>query len=158
MSPPIPKNTAVPRSSDKNRVMVPPRFEPDYASRRLSEEEALEIACEAYVYGYPLVLMELTRRKIANMGASAGRDWTPVNQFTHLAAFPDAEFSDVVRPNADTLYSVMWFDVRDEPLVITLPDSDGRYYLMPILDMWTEVFASKGPRTTGDGAQAFALA
>ncbi|KAA0121923.1 DUF1254 domain-containing protein [Methylobacterium sp. P1-11] len=121
-------------------------------------DEVREIATDAYVYAYPLVLMELTRRKTTNVLQATTTMSAPVNQFAHLAAFPDAKFTAVVRPNADTLYSVMWFDVTKEPLVISIPDSGGRYYLLPILDMWTEVFTSPGSRTTGNGAQTFALA
>jgi hypothetical protein len=81
----------------------------------------------------------------------------PVNEFMNMPAFPDASFTDVVRPNADTLYSSMWFDVSREPLIITIPDSGGRYYLLPMLDMWTDVFASPGKRTTGTRTQIYAL-
>jgi hypothetical protein len=113
----------------------------------LAEREMDEVAVEGCLYGYPLVLMELTRR-VATV---------PMNQFSHLRAFPDARFTDVVRPNADTLYSLLWFDVSSEPLVIHIPDSGGRYYLLPMLDMWTDVFASPGKRTTGTGEQLLAI-
>lgn len=53
-----------------------------------------------------------------------------------MRAFPDATFTDVVRANADTLYSSLWFDVRREPLVIGAPDSGGR---------WTERTRPHGP-------------
>jgi len=120
-------------------------------------DEAREIATDAYVYAYPLVLMELTRRKTTNVAQATTTMAAPLNQFAHLAAFPNAKFTDVVRPNADTLYSSMWFDVTKEPLVISIPDSGGRDYLLPILDMWTEVFTSPGSRTTGNGPQTLAL-
>jgi len=119
-------------------------------------DEALEIAIEAYVYAYPLVLMDVTRHVATNV-ETPGSGRAPINQFVHMAEFPDAEFSDVVRPNADTLYSMMWFGVSKEPLVITVPDSGGRYYLLPMLDMWTDIFASPGKRTTGTGPQQFAI-
>ena len=54
-----------------------------------------------------------------------------MNQFTNIPAFPDATYKDVVRPNVDTLYSLMWFDVSQEPLLISVPDSGGRYYMLP---------------------------
>lgn len=122
-------------------------------------EEAREIAVEAYVYAYPLVLMDVTRRVSTNAAApqSGGRLGAPVNQFAHMAAFPDADFTVVVRPNADTLYSALWFDVATEPLVISVPASGGRYYLLPALDMWTDVFMSPGSRTTGNQAQTMAI-
>jgi hypothetical protein len=80
-----------------------------------------------------------------------------MNQFAHLREFPDATFTDVVSPNADTLYSSVFFDLRAEPVVLSVPDSHGRYYLMPMLDAWTNVFASPGMRTTGTGPHDFAI-
>jgi hypothetical protein len=79
-----------------------------------------------------------------------------MNQFVHLRTFPDHTFREVVRPNADTLYSVVWFDVSKEPLVLSVPDTD-RYYMMPMLDMWTDVFAAPGSRTSGTKAASFAI-
>ena len=81
-----------------------------------------------------------------------------MNQFMNFPAFPDATYKDVVRPNVDTLYSLMWFDVSEEPLLISVPDSGGRYYMLPMLDMWTDVFDSPGKRTTGTSAQVLAIA
>lgn len=123
----------------------------------MSEEDAHEIAMEAYIYAYPLVLMELSRRVMTNVAAPDASGHAPMNRFGHKQAFPDASFTDVVRPNADTLYSMLWFDVSKEPLLIHMPESGGRYYLLQLMDMWTDVFASPGTRTTGNGAQTFAL-
>ncbi len=123
-----------------------------------SAADAREIATEAYIYAYPMVLMEVTRRVFTNVEApDAGRIRAPMNQFVHATAFPDDKFDTVVRPNADTLYSSLWFDVTREPLIISVPDSGGRYYLLPALDMWTDVFTSPGTRTTGNGPQQFAI-
>ncbi len=126
------------------------------APAEASIAEAAEIAVEAYLYAYPLVLMDITRRLATNVESPAGTR-CPMNQFAHLRVFPDATFTDVVRPNADTLYSSLWFDVSKEPLVISVPDSGGRYYLLPMLDLWTDVFASPGKRTTGTSPQKFAI-
>lgn len=125
----------------------------------VSADEAKEIAIEAYVYAYPMVLMDVTRQIATNVAAAdaQGGARAPVNQFAHMPRYPDATFTDVVRPNADTLYSSLWFDVAREPLVIHVPDSGGRYYLLPMLDLWTDVFASPGTRTTGRGEQLFAI-
>ena len=124
----------------------------------LTDEEATEIAIEAYLYASAIVQMEVHRRVLTNQEASDGKQMRgPMNQFTHLRDFPDASVREVVGPNFDTLYSWLWYDVSDEPLVISLPESTGHYYLMPILDAWTDVFASPGTRTTGPGAFTFAL-
>ena len=124
-------------------------------------DEAAEIAIDGYVYGYPLVLMELTRQRITNFErptADVGSPGAPMNQFVHMRDFPEATFTDIVRPNADTLYSSAFVDVSREPQVIRIPDSGGRYYLLPMMDMWTDVFASPGKRTTGTGEQALVIA
>jgi hypothetical protein len=123
----------------------------------LSEEDAHEIATEAYIYAYPLVLMELTRRVFTNVASPDAQGHAPVNRFGHRQSFPDPSFTEVVRPNADTLYSMLWFDVSKEPLMIHVPDSGDRYYLLQVMDMWTDVFASPGTRTTGSGARTFAI-
>jgi hypothetical protein len=115
------------------------------------------MALEAYIYAYPLVLMEITRRVMTNVPAPDGRGHAPANCFDHMREFPDARFTEVVRANTDTLYSMLWFDVSKEPLVVRLPDSRGRYHVMQVMDMWTDVFAAPGSRTTGDHAQSFAI-
>jgi hypothetical protein len=121
----------------------------------LSSEEAMRIAADAYIYGYPLVLMDVTRTVVTATGSlTPGK--APMNQFLHFRQFPDASFTDVVSPNVDTLYSTAWIDVLKEPMVLTVPEM-SRYYLMQMLDAWTNVFASPGTRTTGNGAGNFAI-
>jgi hypothetical protein len=127
-------------------------------AQKLSNDETTAIAVEAYLYAYPLVVMDLTRKIATNCEATDGAKMcAPMNQFAHMPVFPDATFTDVVRPNADTLYSTLWFDVTEEPLVVRVPNSGGRYYLLPMLDLWTDVFASPGKRTTGTAEQTFAI-
>ncbi|MFM0278777.1 DUF1254 domain-containing protein [Paraburkholderia sediminicola] len=128
------------------------------AQAAVSQEEATDIAREAYIYAYPLVLMEMTRRFSTNVADTRRFGKAPMNQFASVPAFPDDKFKAVVRPNADTLYSILWFDVSKEPMIVRVPDSGGRYYLMPTLDMWTDVFDSAGKRTTGTGEQLLAIA
>ena len=112
---------------------------------------------EAYVYLYPLVTMEITRRQSINKDAATHPPFGPPNQFHHLRAFPAAEFRAVVRPNFDTLYSSAWIDLSDGPVVVSTADTQDRYFMLPMLDMWTDVFANPGKRTTGTSAESFVL-
>ncbi|MGC4933516.1 DUF1254 domain-containing protein [Gordonia sp. DT30] len=116
-------------------------------------DDLTALATEAYVYLYPLVTMEVSRRQQTAPAAADRPVFGPANQFAHLREFPSAQFRAVVRPNFDTLYSSAWLDLTTGPVAIDAPDSDGRYYMLPMLDMWTDVFAVPGKRTTGTGPQ-----
>lgn len=117
-------------------------------------DDRFVLATDAYIYAYPLVTMEMTRRVITNVAESKGTR-APMGQLIKLRQYPDAKFRDVTAPNADTLYTTAFFDVGDEPWVVSLPDLNGRYALFPLLDGWTTVFDVPGKRTTGTGAQTF---
>jgi hypothetical protein len=123
----------------------------------ITEQQAHAIGVDAYLYFYPLVTMDLTRKQLTNVGPGKGFGG-PINSFANVPAYPTVEDRAVVRPNFDTLYSSAWLDLTREPMVVSVPDTDGRYYLLPILDMWTDVFASPGWRTTGTRAQTLLIA
>lgn len=118
--------------------------------------EEFWLATDAYIYGYPLVTMEMTRRVITNVPAVEGTRG-PMGQFIKLRQYPDASFRDVTAPNADTLYTTAFIDVGKEPWVISIPDMKDRYFLFPMLDGWTNVFQVPGKRTTGTNAQTYAI-
>ena len=126
------------------------------AADNISEQEAHSIGVAAYVYFYSLVTMEVTRKQLTNVAKPEGIH-TPMNTFANLPAFPTAAMRAVVRPNFDTLYSSAWLDLTKEPMIVSAPDTHGRYYLLPMLDMWTDVFASPGWRTTGTQAENLPL-
>jgi len=111
-------------------------------------------AAHGYVYGYPLVIMELTRRAFAQ---SAPDPKGISNNFNHSQVFPDHTFRNVVRPNNDTLYSAAWLDLSQEPMVLSVPDAQDRYYVIPFMDAWTNVFASVGKRTHGTNAGEYII-
>jgi len=127
------------------------------ADEAITPETAHAIAVDAYIYFYPLITMDLTRLQSTNI--EPGKEFAkgPMNMFVSLPAYPPADMKVVVRPNFDTLYSIAWLDLTKEPMVVSAPDTHGRYYLLPMLDMWSDVFASPGWRTTGTEAANFLI-
>lgn len=125
------------------------------AQSKITAEEAHAIGVDAYVYFYPLLTMDITRKQFTNIEPGKEFGKGPMNMFVSVPEYPPADFKGVVRSNFDTLYSIAWLDLTKEPLVIAAPDTAGRFYLLPMLDMWSDVFASPGWRTTGTDAAQF---
>jgi hypothetical protein len=125
------------------------------AAEPISEQEAHAIGVDAYIYFYPLLSMDITRKQFTNIEPGKALGKGPMNMFVNVPEYPPADFKGVVRSNFDTLYSIAWLDLTKEPLIVSAPDTNGRYYLLPMLDMWTDVFASPGWRTTGTTAGNF---
>ena len=123
----------------------------------ISQKEAHDIGVDAYLYFYPLVTMDITRKQVTNVEPGKEFGKGPMNLFVSYPEYPPAHLKDVVRPNFDTLYSTAWLDLTAEPVVVSVPDTGGRYYLFPMIDMWTDVFASPGWRTTGTQAGDFLI-
>lgn len=114
------------------------------------------IAEEGYIFGFPLVLMDVTKDVMTNTPKVTPTQ-APINQFIQKRTFPDANFTDVVSPNADTLYSTAWIDLTKEPIIVSVPALGQRYYLLELLDAWTNVFSTIGTRQTGNNAGNYAL-
>ena len=125
------------------------------AQASITEQEAHAIGIDAYLYFYPLISMDVTRKQFTNVEPGKEFGKGPMNAFTNVPTYPPADFKGVVRSNFDTLYSIAWLDLTKEPQIVSAPDTNGRYYLLPMLDMWTDVFASPGWRTTGTLAGNF---
>ena len=122
------------------------------------EEFIQDLARDVYLYAFPIVLMDVTMRLATSIPDSLSAPMrAPLNQFAHFKSYPDANARDIVRFNFDTLYSFTWVDLTGGPMVLSVPEVKDRYYVVPALDMWTDVFCSIGTRTTGSGAGQFAF-
>ena len=88
-----------------------------------TDENIWETVEDAYVYAFPLVLMDATETSATNTEEVVTKK-APVNQFMHSVALADAQFRTVVTPNVDTIYSQVWYDLSEEPMVYELPKTD----------------------------------
>jgi hypothetical protein len=123
-----------------------------------SPADAHDVGVSAYIFLYPLITMDVTRQQAVNIEPGKRPGFGPMNTFSHIRQFPPADFKTVVRPNFDTLYSSAWLDLTGGPVVVSAgADSDGRYYELPMYDMWTDAFAVPGQRTTGTAAGGWAV-
>lgn len=128
------------------------------ASERERENEIISLiplAAKVYLFGYPLVIMEMTRQVMTGTSQSGGMN-APMGQFVHQRSLPDGSVTTAVYPSPDALHSSAWLDLR-EPIVLSVPDTAGRYYSITVVDAWTSVVSSIGPRTTGSGKGDFIL-
>jgi len=115
-----------------------------------------EITREAYIYGYPLVTFDMARRQQTNV-AAVDAEHAPMGQVIKMRSYPAADNHCCSAPNSDTLYTIIWLDVSEEPWVVSIPDMGDRYYILPMLDGWSEVFHVASPSTTGSQAQTYAI-
>ena len=121
-----------------------------------SQDAVLSAAVDAYIYGYPLAILDMTRRQLTNV-ATVEPTRAPMGQLRRLRSYPAVDDHSVPAPNADTLYTDAWLDVWKEPMVLTIPDMEDRYFMMPMLSGWTDVFQSPGTRTTGQRRQTYVI-
>ena len=116
-----------------------------------NKAEHIVLGAEGYIFGFPLVVMDVTR---AHAALAIG----PQNQLRRVRQFPDAQFRDVVRPNVDTLYTTAFLDMAQGPWVFEMAANAQRYEVMPFMDAWTNVFASPGTRLSATGGGRYLLA
>ncbi|MFO1398128.1 MAG: DUF1254 domain-containing protein [Burkholderiales bacterium] len=143
---------------------------PDYVSAQGRLVRALEdiegdaegelayiVGMEAYVFGFPLVLMDATNRVVTAV-PTAGEYYAPMNQFLKMRGYVDPNYQVVVRISVNSVWSAAVLDLGPEPVVVSYPSPQGRYWVLQLLNMWTDDFASVGTRTTGDSGGVFVVA
>ncbi len=114
----------------------------------ISELEAQQI----FDYAYPQVIMKISQDLMFTVPI---RKRSVPNHFIHFKRLAMPQNKAVVLGNRNTLYSVGWIDLSKGPVVFEIPDMGDRYYVMPLLDAWTNTFESFGSRTTGQKAQKY---
>ena len=123
------------------------------------EAAAYFLGMESYVYGYPLVTMEVTRDVLTAAPApNADGTAAPINQLAKMPTYVSPDFKNVVRISLNSLWTTGWVDLEKEPIVLSVPDTKDRYYVFSIMNMWTDVFGSAGKRTTGTSPGDFLIA
>ena len=120
----------------------------DQTAGWVREQAAYVFGMYAYAYGFPLVMMDVTRQ-VMTAAPCSGEYAAPINQFHRLRGFVDPDFKNVVRISWNSLWSTAFVDLDAEPVVFSHPATNGRYLVAQIMDMWTDNFASIGTRTTG---------
>jgi hypothetical protein len=115
-----------------------------------------QIVRQAYIYGYPLVTMDMTRRQQTNVRVPDDAH-APMGQLIKMRAYPAVDNKGAAAPNADTMYTMVWYDLSSEPWVFSIPDMGDRFYIMPMLSGNNEVFHVAGTRLTGGKPQKFLI-
>jgi hypothetical protein len=122
-------------------------------------EVAYFLGLYSYVYGYPIVVMDVTREVLTAAPAPNSEGTAaPINQLAKMPHYVSPYFTNVVRISMNSLWTTGWLDLEKEPIVLSVPDTKDRYYVFSVMNMWTDVFASMGKRTTGTAPGAFLIA
>jgi hypothetical protein len=126
-------------------------------SRYLNDDEVVKIAKEAYIYGYPMV--ENYRIMYSSTQDTSYRQYAPFNQFYHARSVSSPDDTMFVAPNVDTPYSYAVLNIKDEPVVITIPEFEpGRFVGVPLYDLYTHVIYTISPKNHGNKGGNFLIA
>ncbi|TCU20187.1 DUF1254 domain-containing protein [Rhizobium sullae] len=111
--------------------------------------EAKDIAEEGFIYGLPLVMIYAVMQEFA-VDKNSGQFKAPFNEINNQHHVSTPEDTAVITPNSDTPYSILWLDLRAEPMVISVPAIEkDRYYSVQLIDNNTYNYGYIGSRTTG---------
>ena len=121
----------------------------------LHSEGIVRDAVDAYIYGYPLVTFDMARKQQTNV-ETPDEQHAPMNQMIKMRTYLPIDNHCCAAPNADTLYTIAWLDVHKEPLILSIPEIKDRYYIVPLLDGFSEVI--KVISSINDGSDARKLA
>ena len=118
-----------------------------HAAVSLSDADLAKLVRQAYLYTFPVHDMYRTRYEAVYQAANPKH--AAINHFFHSRGLADHNFRDITQPNNDTPYSSAWLDLAQEPVIISVPDTAGRYYVLALMDFYTNNFSYIGQRVTG---------
>ena len=131
---------------------------PAFAQAKPTANETTQIAEEAFIYGFPMVMGYGIMYEYA-VDAASTQYKAPFNQIYNTARVYTPKDTAVVTPNSDTPYSFVWADLRAEPLVVSVPEVEkGRYYAVMLADLYSCNYGYIGSRATGNGAGTYMIA
>ena len=115
------------------------------------EKEVYLLATNAYLWGSTLVRMEQVARQYTDMSKHQNDTSyrAPLNHFGHAQRLPTDQDTDMPTANRDTLYSSAVVDLSQEPMILSTPTVNDRYFVINMFDMWHNLFKYVGTRTTG---------
>ena len=122
----------------------------------LHTEGAVSDVVDAYIYGYPLVTFDMARKQQTNV-AQVDEQHAPMNQMIKMRTYLPIDNHCCAAPNADTLYTIAWLDVYEEPWLLSIPEIRDRYYIVPLLDGFSEVIKVVSSINDGSKAQTLAI-
>lgn len=151
--------TTATTTTTNSNITIPSSQELDTIMSQISNSDKPEdIATLAYIWGYPLVSMERSFNWFTNPQAPIGPSHGPSNAMNCNRELVTSNDTDVVLPNADTLYCVAWIDLSNGPLVLKIPAIKDRYYTFEFLDAYTNVYSYVGTRATGSSGGTYLIA
>lgn len=122
-----------------------------------SEKEwSYSLALQAASWGGPLVTMYALRHNDA-VGPRAKAQPDSIWRMEDISTPALSVEEGYVTPNVNVIYGFGFMDLRQEPIILQAPDSNNRYYMVEIVDMWTNAFAYVGGKSTGYKGGKFAL-
>jgi hypothetical protein len=124
---------------------------------KVKEKVAYVVGMEEYVYAYPLLMMDVTRQ-VLTASATSGEYAAPINQFARIREYVGPDVKNVVRISVNSLWSHGFIDLEAEPMIVSLPDMNGRYIVMQAVNMWTDDVGTAGTRTNSGKAANYLIA
>jgi hypothetical protein len=123
-------------------------------SEKVHQSKVVKQAVDAYIYAYPLVTFDMVRQQETNTEVPTGAH-APMGQVIKMRKYPAVDDHAAAAPNTDTLYTLVWLDVSEGPMVLGVPDMGNRYYMLPLMDGYSEIIDVIGAGEPGEDSREY---